>query len=173
MRNWLAAAVLGATLGCQAGALESQAIEETTEGADRALAAKPELARDQCYGEGNFCDTQLPPAQPWIEGNALPQTPKTAVVLLTRASKSVWRAYAADGDSSIVYWVRTMKPAAVGSFTSAVVDIDLSLVAIRPPPPLDCPPICIEPAGYWNAAALRALHIEEDALADVAACPRK
>jgi hypothetical protein len=132
-----------------------------------------ELAAQDCYGEANFCGATMPPSASWLPGDPFPQSTPTTVVLFLRESSATWQVFGADPVQAKVHWRRTMKSGAVGSFMNLVGSMNQPYGGVRPPPPLSCPPICIEPPALLLSTALRLLPIQAQAESDAAACPLK
>jgi hypothetical protein len=152
MKKWVAALAISA--GCQGSP---------------ASVTSQEVSADECHGVANFCGAKMPPSSSWIEGDPLPPLTPATVVLIHRASSSVWEAYGADPELGEVRWYVRMKPGAIDRFLDLVASSNHAFGGVRPPGSPRCPPICVDP-GYLLSAALRMVKIDEQAAADAAAC---
>jgi hypothetical protein len=170
MKKWLVATVL-AVAGCQTTATTSATHSEDPVLDPAIDDVAQELASQDCYGEANFCSARMPSPMPWLAGDPFPQSTPTTVVLLMRESPALWQVFGADPVAGKIHWRLSIKSSSMSSFMVSLGSTVQPYGGVRPPP-VSCPPICIDP-GTVLATALRTLSVQQQAQADQAACPIK
>jgi len=129
-------AVIAITLfaGCQTGAPSAPVQSE-------------EQPLSDCFGQGNFCGQTSPKTSGWTKGMPLPASTPTTVIMLMPDKQGVWFAAGADPAAGKVLWVVSLKDSQLSDFMPLVGSSNYQFGGVRPPPPVDCPPICGNPDG--------------------------
>jgi hypothetical protein len=166
MKRWAVIIAL-MTMGCQASP-ETETETDTETGGENDIAADTEIVEQALTPP--ICDGTVPPFQSWIAGDLFPQSTQGTVVVLLRASSSVWHVFGADPTIGQVIWARAIKPSSIGAFLTLVGNSARAYGGVRGPVNPMCPPECGLPllGPYLLAAAdrIRSVHLEAQLAAE-------